>query len=520
MAELQSWQISSVLAEICERAGLPYDAVDFTTLEGTVDGYSITADHDAFTAIDQLARIYLFDSANFDACLNFVPRGRNIMATIQTSDLLQTDEKSTRRDPIVVPRVMHVEYYDIEGGLNTDKQTSDRSLDTRAKSEVKTDTTVIMSAEQAAQFISINHKVTIEEQRGEVEFKLSDNWLELTNADVIMLDGQRLRIESTELNEGFQRYKAAYDRKSAYQSTVRGVPVQKPLDPPSLIIGATRIEIIDSHILRDADDILGYYVAIAGETLNWTGAVVEVSKDGGQNYIDGAEGFAESVMGELVTSLSTHRHEWPDDFNTFQVRLVRDDMELEATDLAGMMNRRNLAIIGNELINFADAEEIEPGVWELGYLLRGRKGTTAAAHLAGERFVLLERSQLFYVAADLFEMNRQLTFRATSFGLSQGTLASIVFIGNSQRERQPAYLAVRREGSNSVISWQGVGRLGGGAQVGMGQHFTGYRLIVGGTVYNTQNTSQTLPALSGGTTISVQQLNALTGAGPALTLTL
>lgn len=520
MASLTSWAVPSIIIEICERAGIPFDYINIDGLEGAVEGFFMTADHDAFTGVSELARIYLFDASNFDSVLHFVPRGEDAAFDVPLEELLKQDEKSTRRDAIVVPRVMHVEYYDIKGGLNTDKQTSDRSLDSRARSEVKTNTPVLMPAAQAAQFIAINHKVAIEEQRGDVEFELSDKWLEISNADIVMLGGERLRIDETQLNDGFQRYKAKYDRKSAYQSTVQGVPVQEPLDPPTLIIGDTAIEIIDTHILRDADDRLGYYVAIAGTTLNWTGAVVELSKDGGQNYINSAEGVGESTIGTLVQPLAAHRHEWPDSVNKIRVQLLRDDMELESTDFTGMLNRQNLAIIGNELINFSTVEEVEPGLWELGYLLRGRKGTPAVAHLTGERFVLLEREQLFYVGADLFELNRQLTFRATSYGLSQGTVESIVFIGNTQRERRPAYLQMNIVGGDAVFTWEGVGRLGGGAQVAMGQFFTGYRLTVGSTVYNLQGNSHIMAPPPSGTVVSVQQVNALTGPGPSISITL
>ena len=35
---IASWAIASVIAEVCARAGIPYDALDFELVEGGVDG--------------------------------------------------------------------------------------------------------------------------------------------------------------------------------------------------------------------------------------------------------------------------------------------------------------------------------------------------------------------------------------------------------------------------------------------------------------------------------------------------
>ena len=36
-----------------------------------------------------------------------------------------------------------------------------------------------------------------------------------------------------------------------------------------------------------------------------------------------------------------------------------------------MLNRTNRAVIGNEMVNFADADDFAPGVWDLPHWLRG-----------------------------------------------------------------------------------------------------------------------------------------------------
>lgn len=518
---LFSWNVGSIVQEIAARCGIPFDRIETDILEGYVEGFSTTNAQSASAAIETLGNIFLFDPSNYDGMLHFIPRGAGVIAELTSDDLIDNGkeiEKTNISDSITVPRVVHLEYYDTDGGLTPDKQSSDRTLDSgRNNAESVTQTTVIMRANDAARAVVISHKVSIEEQRGEVEFSLPISWLKLTGADIITLNGVRLRITDIEIDDVYQNYTAIYDRISAYQSTIQGVPIDQPSEPPSLIISPSIIEIIDTHILNSSDDQLGYYVAVSSETQNWRGAVVELSKDGGANWIDSDTTTANAVMGQLAGTLPAHTHWYRDDTNALTVELLREDMELVSATMTDMMNRANLAIIGDELINFSEADQVGPTTWELRGLLRGRKGTAAVSHSAGERFVLLNNIDVTFVPAELFELGRELTFRVTSFGAEPGADSeTITFLGRSQIERQPAYLRTRRDGSNIIVSWQGVGRLGGGASVGMGAYFTGYRVTLGATTVDTTARTVTIPYTAG--TLSVRQINQITGLGPAATV--
>lgn len=518
---LSSWALPSIVVDLCMRAGVPFNRINIDRLEGSVEGFSTTNKQSASAAIETLSTMFLFDPSNYDGMLHFVPRGAAPVAAVVTDDLIDDGgdiQELNKKDSIVVPRVIHLEYYDTEGGLTTDKQTSDRSLgDNRNRAESVTQTTVIMRANDAARAVAISHKISIEERRGELKFSLPDNWLHLTPADVITLNGVRVRLTEIEIDDGQQNYRAIYDRTSAYESSIAGVPIDQPSEPPSLIVSPSVIEIIDSHILASSDDTLGYYVAVSSETQDWQGASVELSKDGGATWIDSDSTTSNSIMGALAAPLAAHTHWYRDDTNTLTVELLREDMELQTATMAEMLNRANLAIIGNELINFSEAEQVGPKTWALHGILRGRKGSAAVSHAVAERFVLLDRFSTSFVEAELFELGRQLTFRVTSFELTPGEdRTTITLLGRSQIERQPAYLHTRRDGANIIVSWQGVGRLGGGSSVGMGAYFTGFRVSLGSTTVDTTNREVTIPYTAG--VLSVRQVNQITGLGPATTV--
>ena len=185
---LFAWNVGSVVADICSRAGIPYDAIDTDLVEGHLEGFSTTNEQSAASAIEALAGLFLFDPANYDAMLHFVPRGGNVVAEIELEDLVDDGEDvevDTRRDSIEVPRTLNLQYYDTDGGLTPDKQTSDRTLDNRSVSDSTTETTVIMRADDAARAVVIKHKVAVEEARGTIQFSLPDSWLFLSTADAV-----------------------------------------------------------------------------------------------------------------------------------------------------------------------------------------------------------------------------------------------------------------------------------------------------------------------------------------------
>ena len=532
------WTLPEVIEDLCHRVGLPSDRIGLTLLdwEKIVRGFTIGNAYAASGNLQTLSSVFFFDPFSAEGKVNFVARGRDAAATILEADMIDNDEPiedgNTRRaDPIAVPRVLHLNYYDVAGGLNTDKQRSERPEGSRADGDpTSLQTPVVLSADEAASVVARTHGLMIEQQKGELNFVLPDNWLGLTESDAVFVQTGtkmvRAILARVETDDGEQRYKAIRDRQSLYTTEVQGIPAAPVTRPPSSVAGPTVIEFLDIPILRDMDDQLGWRMAVAGILPAWPGALVELSLDGGANYITSETTRVGSIMGTLATALGDHPAAFPDEVNSCQVEITTPNAALVNTDLAGMMNRRNRAIIGDEVVSFADTDEVAPGTWELSHWLRGRKGTETAAHAIGARFVMLDSTM--FIPAELAWLGRTLTFRAMTFGrpADEATIASVVFTGQSQVERQPAYLQARREGTDVVASWQGVGRLGGGANVAMGVQFAGFQVtLTDGSTTQTHNTltgefTGSMAAFTGPVTVRVQQRNQLTGLGPYIEVTI
>jgi len=350
---------------------------------------------------------------------------------------------------------------------------------------------------------------------GEVSFKLPDSFIALAPADIITLDGARLRIVSVQLEAGQQAIRAVYDRQSAYYSTIKGVPRQEASDAPDLILAQALFYVFEAPPLDDADDTLGFYLAVSPDSLNWNGAQVDLSRDG-VDFVDSVDATSYATFGELTAPLNFHRHEYRDDLNTLTIELARADMELLPATQAEMQNRANLALIGDEIINFSGVNQISDTGWELTGLLRGRKHTGATHHAAGTRFILLD-DQVDFIPSQQFDLGRSLTFRATSYGLEPVATGWQTLTLSGVKEPAPAYLKARRSGNDLILSWIGTGRRGGGASVSLSAGFTHYRVTRGGQSWETAQNTLTIPYSAG--IVTVQQVHTLTGAGLPASIT-
>lgn len=524
--------------ELSVRAGMDPRMLDASDLfDIQCRGFTVINQYPCTAALQSLSQIFLFDPSNYDGVVHFKLRGSDAIALITPDEFVlpavngtpdDPIQRNTRADSIQIPQTLNLNYFDVDGGLATSLQISQRIGDPRAVGSQDLQTAVILTADEAKRVVKINHNVMVEDMKAQLNFGLSDKWLKLTVADCVFVAYEskvyRCRITQVDLNDGQQKYQLLQDRQSAVVSNIQGFPAYTPTPPPSVVVGQTTIQPLDIHIISDRDDSFGCYLGFGIATSNWQGALVEVSLDGGANYFESFNVYSSTVMGVIQSPISDHPSAYPDTVNAFTVQLSDIDAELQSASETAMLNGSNLCIIGDEVMQFGNVgETTAAGQWDINYLFRGRKGTDTTAHIAGERFVMLARDPLYFLPAELSYRGRTLTLRATSLNgtASDVTTTSFVFTTQSQVEYPVAYLSARRSGGNAEITWQGIGKLGAGPSVAMGIYSAGYRVTLtdGSTtqVFNVtdQFLTTSLSSFVGSVTATVVAMNSLTGAGPA-----
>ena len=140
----------------------------------------------------------------------------------------------------------------------------------------------------------------------------------------------------------------------------------------------------------------------------------------------------------------------------FDVELLSGTLS-SVTDVA-VLNGANVACIGNEIVQFRDATLISGTTYRLKGLLRARLATNdvAAAHVAGERFVLLTPQSIRRIRVDAIDPRGQWTYIANTLGGRRDVsyYQTVRHEGRSLRPLSPVLLSAVRGANNVyVIRW-------------------------------------------------------------------
>lgn len=513
------WSLGGLLEDLCERSGLKPSDYYIYGLNRTVKGLILGGDEAASGALQTLALSHFFDVASYGGKIRFVERGRGAVAYLKYDDLVEKGDSITKKErgePIEIPMLLSLEYFDLEGGVNSDLQSSSKAKDTRTLGEEKYETTEIMTADEAKTAVVKQHKLLIEEQKGEIEFTLSKEFVFLTVGDIIFLEDKRLRIDRIELDLHTQTYTCKYDRETIYKTQVKGIPVDKPTPPESGIINRPILEILDCNILKDEHDDLGLYVVVQRNSFNWEGVVLQTSSDGGENWETLDSVYSEGITAKTITELEKHSPYYQDKINSFEIKLTDDRDEIEEYSHRQILNRNGYIMIGEEIVAYEEAEFLGEGKYKISKLLRGRKGSETAKHEIGERVIFLTVGAVVFYKMSVATLGRTAKIRAMAIGTTNTyTEKQITFKGESQKELAPARLKASISDGKTHISWNGVGKLGGGGVVKHGAYFLGYNVFINNEdpifIPPTQNNLTVDRVVSG--KISVCGVNGYTGNG-------
>jgi hypothetical protein len=244
--------------------------------------------------------------------------------------------------------------------------------------------------------------------------------------------------------------------------------VARPADAGSvaaaadLNVGATVIAAFELPPLDDiAAQVPQLAIAAAGTAPGWRSAALATSRDGISWEPAGATA-GPAVMGALATPLGEAPGTLVDTRHVADVLLGHDGMTLSSADRQALDRGANLALIGDELVQFAEAIPLAAGMWRLAGLRRGRRGTAAVSHPAGARFVLIERGALLVLPLTDARPGDRVHVAATGVGDGGGgPQATAVLSGVSIAPPSPVALGTTdAANADALVRWTRRSRLG------------------------------------------------------------
>lgn len=531
--------LADVVADLCMRAGLEAGEIDVSQLVDEVRGYIVPRQMPARSAIEPLSQAFGFDAVESGEQIVFVKRGAAPVATIPQWHLgagasQRADEAAvttTRQQESELPAEVSIAYCCREADYQTGVQRALR-VTTGSQQVLGIEMPLVMSDQEAANVAEV---LLYDAWAGRAQrsFSTTVALADLRPTDVV------------EVDDGEFRYRGRLVEKSEAAGVIRWllrdeVPVTfVPNAAPSLtaggggavtLYGPLWFEMMDLPALRDQDDDAGFYVAATSFAFAFRGGYLYRSADD-ENFLSLLEMRVPGVVGHASTALPawTGGNVW-DEVN--EVTVVVHDGTLSSATRTQVLNGSNAALLGQEIMQFRDAQLVAPKTYRLSGLLRGRRGTEdrTAGHTATDRFVLLDERNVYRVPQSVAQLGPAY-YRGVVYGGATQDAASVPFTntGEALRPLAPVHLAATpRDDGGADVRWVRRSRIRGawsdGADVPLGEESESYRVrlldVAGATLHEQVVSSPAATVPAGGAAVQVAQISAVVGAGHPATLSI
>jgi len=244
------------------------------------------------------------------------------------------------------------------------------------------------------------------------------------------------------------------------QRLPRGSARQTAADPGESLAAAdllaTPTEIVAYELPWDgvgAADVSLAFAAVSSASAGWRGAALYVQQ-GAELAPLGPSGRRRSIVGTTTSGLPPSPGLLFDRDAVLEVDLVSPDFALDSTSLAAIAGGANMAVAGNEVLQFLNAEKIGVSRWRLSGLMRGRGGTEPAAMAGsgpGVPFVLLDDAP---VALDPATLGEGTTIAAIGLADPEPVYAPLLNSGLTRRPLAPVHGAASRHPDGSLtLTW-------------------------------------------------------------------
>lgn len=284
------------------------------------------------------------------------------------------------------------------------------------------------------------------------------------------------------------------------------------LPQPDVVAAPTRLALFDLPDPATNQPTLA--LAAASPSGGWKPVPIEL--EAGGMVSAGRTALGEAVLGQALTVLGPGQPFLLDHVNSVDAQLANDGHWLQSRDDAALSMGANLAMIGNEVVQFGQAEPLTPGKFRLSKLLRGCRGSEWAmtGHVVAEDFVMLNAWTLKPIALPVEMLGAALTVTARGPGdAASPNSVSRTANGEAMRPLSAAHLkAFFTPGGELSVSWLQRSRLAWAwideVEAPPDPTVQGYRLRIVGSSTTIERDSSELQA-----TLTAAEVASL-GAGP------
>ena len=460
--KLSTATLGGVIQDLCKRAGLDEKDIDIHSLNGDLDqgvtGLVITEKRSIDKLLKELQLFYDFVTVELDSKICFRSKNSALNLKIDIDDLLPIQlEKNSF--PLRIQRAQNheiinkisINYIDKYSDYRIKNKLISGDLSSGAKSLLLN--IPIIATDNEINNIGRKLLIASEANRNLYTLMLPIHYINLIPGDLIDVKhnetNHRVRITDVDIgNNNCLLIKGFSEEFEILDSPITNELAHIDINN---IRAETKMELLDipeiSGIDINAPKIL---LACYGDNENWAGAKVYYHDkyDGTVNEV--ATVYEEATCGTAVDAILPTNPYLFDKKNSVEIHLINGQLHSIKEEF---FNGGNLAIIGDEIIQFKTAKLIGPNKYIIQDLRRGLFGTESkvSKHKVNERFILLDQ-KIVTVKLDEKLINRDIDFYVLTLGQAFENKKTIRcnFSANNLKPLSPIHIKLNKD---NILSW-------------------------------------------------------------------
>lgn len=388
-------------------------------------------------------------------------------------------DRQRRSAAASAPDAVEIGYYDVD----RDYQPGLQRARLRAGERVTSDGVPVAVSAAAAKRLALDRLLMLASARQRRTLRLPWRYLGLRPGDVLALPDGAWRVSELRFEDFVISLELV--RAGALTSAAQPGDGGRVLDHGDAPAGPTSLMVMDLPPLPgELPDRPRLWLAGAGAGAGWRRAGVAISLDGGNSYAVAGELPAPVVMGRAVTALAPAGAAGWDRLSAVEVELLADAMWLESRSGDAVLAGANLALLGDELIQFAEVVPLGGRRFRLSGLLRGRRGSewAVAGHAVNERFALIDTAAMLALPLPLERLGETILVRATGSGDAALPAVVVAVGGAAIRPLPPVHLRAARSAGQLQFGWIAQSRAGFGwpdlTDVPLGEATPAWRVVL------------------------------------------
>ncbi|GAT77099.1 hypothetical protein EHRUM3_03710 [Ehrlichia ruminantium] len=452
--------ISHIIHNILTNIGLQDSKIEIENLHNAVDGYAITEAQSARSILNTLQNIYNFEIIEKDGKLVITSNNLSSIYNIPTNDIISnhknsylkiTKTKSSNlinrinfmylnknddykvslqyaRLPFIQNTIIRNFHIPIVLNNNQAKIITQNILNKKLNNQY----TFYLTLPIKYIWLDVNDTIKIEYNNLSFEIKITN----------IYLDNLFINIEGISNTELLNYQSFSFENTTIQEETT----------------DITSIRILDLPCFQNIDNVL--YFMVIRKKAEWNGSII-YSQDDTEHYKHALSINTEAIVGITIDTLDNGPITIPDTANTLTILLKTG--HLNSITSLFINNRSNLALIGNEIIQFKNAKHIRENLYQISHMLRGRFGTELYInkHKNREFFVLLDN--LPYIKISKSSIKKSLMYKVifNRSPFSEEELTHIYYANNLQPLSVVHVKGTRDIHNNLTITWIRRARING-----------------------------------------------------------